>query len=188
MKKLSTIKKIIETIELDIKNEQSSNALFEEVKKVFKPFIGKPYTKRMETALKNHLGDGYHIYIERVASLINLHIKGPWKDQSEYNKQNGFSMLIGYSTTETYQEGDGTREGQGINYFSLCYGNATLERIEANKKFLKSKKVEKLAEGIDLYHEAKKILSDETLGSYRFPARYGIERAFNLRDERGNWV
>lgn len=181
---MRTIKQQIkDVIQKDINEEVSSNLLFEEVKKVLKPFIGKPYNKRMDTALKKHFGDEYHVYVERIASLINLKIKGPWKGQSEYNQQNGFSLLIGYNSTETYQEGDGTREGQGINYFSLCYGNAALERIKQNKAFLKSdKKLDKLAKGIELFNEAKSILDSKEFDAYVMPSRYDINRAFKLKE------
>jgi hypothetical protein len=183
-KALTTKQKVINEIEKYNRESKAGRLLFEEVKKSLKPFIGKPYSKRMDTALKAHFGSEFSVYIERFASLINLKLKGPWENQSEYHQQSGFSMLIGYNTTETYQEGSAEEKHSGINYFSGSYGHHSLEREKANEKVLKSNaKLEKLAKAIDLREESKKLLSGKDFESYYFPARFEIDRTFKLKEE-----
>jgi hypothetical protein len=157
----------------------------EEIKKVLKPFIGKPINKRLETALKKHFGDEFLIYLERIGSLVNLKIKGDWKGQSEYRKQNGYSFLLGYSDTLTYEEGSSSEKFSGFNYFSCSYGDASLERVDKNKKLLRSpKKLENLADAINKYHEALKVLNDGEFSSYHFPARQLVDEVFNINIKR----
>lgn len=185
MSKLITAEDIKKIIEQYNNEEKSDNLLFEEIKKALKPFIGKPINKRLETALKKHFGDDYFIYLERIGSVVNLKVKGNWKDQSEYRKENGHSFHLGYSDNLTYEEGDSKEKFSGFNYFSISYGDASLERIERNKKLLRSpKKLEKLADAINKYHEALKVLNDSEFSSYHFPARYLVDKAFNLNIKR----
>lgn len=185
MSNLITIENVKKVIEQYNSEEMSDNLLFEEIKKALKPFIGKPINKRIETALKKHFGDEYLIYIERIGSLVNLKIKGNWKDQGEYRKQNGYSFHFGYSDTLTYEEGSSTEKFSGFNYFSCSYGDASLERIDKNKKLLRSpKKLEKLVDAINKYNEALKVFDDSDFSSYHFPARYLIDKTFSINIKR----
>lgn len=187
MSKVITIEDIKKVIEQYNNEGKSNNLLFEEIKKALKPFIGKPINKRLETALKKHFGDEFLIYLERIGSLVNLKIKGNWKGQSEYRKQNGYSFLLGYSDTLTYEEGSSTEKFSGFNYFSCSYGDASLERVDKNKKLLRSpKKLEKLVDAINKYHEALKVLNDDEFSSYHFPARYLVDKVFNINTKRWN--
>ena len=181
MSKQFTVDDIKKVIEQYNNEEMSDNLLFEEIKKVLKPFIGKPINKRLETSLKKHFGDDYLIRIDRVGSLVNLIFKGYWKGQGQYRKENGYSFHLGYSDTLEYQEGTSKEKFSGFNYFSLSYGDASLERIEQNKKLLRSpKKLEKLTDAINKYHEALNVLNESEFSSYHFPARYLVDEVFKI--------
>ena len=175
-----TLEEIKALITKEIIEEKADNAIFEELKKALRPFIGKPYTKHLETAVKKHFGNDYSVYLERISSLIYMNIKGPWPNQSEYRLNDGHRILIGYSETPTYQEGTSEEKHSGINYFSSYYGDAALERIKQNEKMLKSKKLERMALAIDLINEGKKMLKNEAFSSYLFPSRHVIDKKFNL--------
>lgn len=170
---LENIKKeVIREIQKYIDKDADSVIHFNIVKKALKPFIGKPLSKRLATAVQKAYGDDYITYWQTGYGQRYIEVKHK-KESWDQNRR----YFLGYDTTESYQEGDSKVPHSGFNYYSGSMGDFAEERIEKNKKILANgKAIDAIV--MSIYHArmSEKLWDENVPGSYDFPALYRVEK------------
>lgn len=179
---METTETIRKTIEDNIKREQRGTAIFDVMVETFKPFEGKPITKRLATALEKAMPN-HTIYYEKEFGMFHIRI---WGNGIEYKDR--LSFLIGYDSNPYYTEGkyetgNASNCGTGFRAHSCCYGEAAKDRIKQAKAFLNNgPAMEKLYSTIRDYIAAKTALDKIDYAST--PCYYSIMRAVGIDNSK----
>lgn len=174
MKTSEIIKKAIQDyIDEDQKNYEIYLKIFAALKK----HDGEKITKRFATTVEKALGPDYSVFYKHQYGMYNVEVKLKSEHYDKYR-----SFLLGHDSNPgrpfRLQSGDPNASKnsiyseRGFDYHAACYGEAAKRRIEENKKFLKSGKVEKLAD----LHDMRVRVKSEMRKIKDFPARYAVEK------------
>lgn len=173
---------IRKAIQDNINRETIGTAIFDIMVETFKPFEGKPISKRLATALQKAMPE-HTIHYEKEFGMYHIKI---WGCGIHYNDR--MSFLIGYETSPYYSEGsyDSTSAsncGTGFQSHSCCYGAAAKERIKQAKAFLRNTTaLSILSDTINHYTAAKAALDKIDYAST--PCYYSIMRAVGIDNDR----
>ena len=173
-----TIEIIKKSIQEHINEDQMNNNIYLKVFDALKKHDGETITKRLANSVEKTLGPEYNVKYCTNYGMYNIEVKFKSEPYDKYRR-----FLIGYDSDPERKfrllSGDvnasknSLYSERGFDYFSICYGKAAADRIAENKKFLKSSKIQELAdchdEKIEIEKRLKKIKS--------FPAYFSVEKA-----------
>lgn len=163
-----------------IEQNKVNIAIYDAVESVLKTMEGKPFSKRIETAVKKILPD-YIIAYSKNYGMFHLRV---WGNGIDWN--HSINFLLGYNSNPFIQVGKSEERHSGFAYFSNCYGQAEKDRMAASEKILNNEEELERVSNLIAEISAKQSELGELLDTFgklwNSQIYYSMKSKFNLAD------